>query len=39
MRLLLFISAFGILVSIGILIVVIIKARKDSLPPRLRRDN
>lgn len=32
MRLLLFVSAFGILVSLGVLIAVIIKARRDEAP-------
>jgi hypothetical protein len=39
MRLLLFVSAFGILVSLGVLIAVIIKAKKSETPPRLRRDD
>lgn len=34
MRLLLFVSAFGILVSIAVLIVVIMKAKKDETPPQ-----
>ena len=36
MRLLLFVSAFGILVSIAVLIVVIIKAKKDEAPPKAK---
>ena len=36
MRLLLFVSAFCILVSIAVLIVVIMKAKKDETPPRIR---
>ncbi len=39
MRLLLFVSAFGILISLAVLIVVIIKAKKDVTPPRMRRDD
>jgi hypothetical protein len=39
MRLLLFVSVFGILVSVGILIVVIIKAKKDTTPPKIHKDN
>jgi hypothetical protein len=34
---LLFVSAFGILVSIGVLIMVLIKAKKDETPPRLKK--
>lgn len=34
MRLLMFVSAFGILVSIAVLIIVIIKARKEGQPPK-----
>ena len=34
MRLLLFVSAFGILISLAVLIIVIIKAKKDDLPPK-----
>ncbi len=37
MRLLLFVSAFGILLSIAVLIGVIIKARKDAAPPAPRK--
>jgi hypothetical protein len=36
MRLLLFVSVFGILVSIAVLIVVIIKAKKDEIPPKTK---
>jgi hypothetical protein len=36
MRLLLFVSAFGILISLAVLIIVIMKAKKDSTPPKLR---
>jgi preprotein translocase subunit SecG len=34
MRLLLFVSAFGILVSIAVLIVVLMQAKKNGPPPR-----
>jgi preprotein translocase subunit SecG len=38
MRLLLFVSVFGILVSIAVLIVVLIKAKKDAAtPPKGKR--
>ena len=37
MRLLLFVSVFGILVSIAVLIIVIMKAKKDSTPPKDRK--
>jgi hypothetical protein len=37
MRLLLFVSVFGILVSVAVLIVVIMKAKKDEAPPKIRR--
>jgi len=36
MRHLLFVSAFGILISVAVLIVVIIKARKDDAPPKMK---
>lgn len=36
MKLLLFVSALGILISIAVLIMVLIKARKDETPPRIR---
>jgi hypothetical protein len=36
MRLLLFVSAFGILISLAVLIIVIIKAKKDDAPPKLK---
>ena len=36
MRLLLFVSAFGILISLAVLIIVIIKAKKNDTPPKLR---
>jgi hypothetical protein len=36
MRLLLFVSVFGILVSIAVLIVVLMKAKKDQTPPKVR---
>ena len=36
MRLLLFVSAFGILVSLAVLIFVIIKAKKDETPPKVK---
>lgn len=37
MRLLMFVSALGILVSIAVLIFVIIKAKKDETPPKVKR--
>jgi hypothetical protein len=37
MRLLLFVSVFGILISIAVLIVVIMKAKKDETPPKMKR--
>ena len=37
MRLLLFVSAFGILISLAVLIIVIIKSKKDGEPPKARR--
>lgn len=39
MRLLLFVSAFGILISIAVLIIVIMKAKKPDHPPRLPRED
>lgn len=36
MRLLLFVSAFGILISLAVLIMVIIKAKKEETPPKVR---
>jgi len=36
MRLLLFVSVFGILLSVAVLIVVLMKARKDETPPKLK---
>jgi hypothetical protein len=36
MRLLLFVSVFGILVSIAVLIVVLMKAKNDTTPPKGR---
>lgn len=36
MRLLLFVSAFGILISLAVLIVVIIKAKNDATPPKAK---
>lgn len=36
MRLLLFVSVLGILVSIAVLIIVIIKAKKDATPPKVK---
>ena len=37
MRLLLFVSMFGILVSVAVLIIVLMmKARRDDPPPKLR---
>ena len=37
MRLLLFVSVFGILVSVAVLIIVIMKAKKDDAPPKPRK--
>jgi hypothetical protein len=36
MKLLLFVSAFGILLSIVVLIMVLLKAKKDETPPKMR---
>ncbi len=36
MKLILFVSVFGILLSIAVLIIVIMKAKKDSTPPKMR---
>jgi len=36
MRLLLFVSAFGILISVAVLIIVIIKAKRNDSPPKLK---
>lgn len=36
MRLLMFVSALGILLSIAVLIIVIMKARKDETPPKVK---
>jgi hypothetical protein len=36
MRLLMFVSALGILLSIAVLIMVIIKAKKDETPPKMK---
>jgi len=39
MRLLLFVSVFGILISVAVLIIVIMKAKKDEreeTPPKMR---
>ncbi len=36
MRLLMFVSVFGILISVAVLIVVIIKAKKDETRPKVR---
>jgi hypothetical protein len=36
MRLLLFVSVFGILISVAVLIIVLMKAKKDGAPPRAR---
>jgi hypothetical protein len=36
MRQLLFVSAFGILISLAVLIMVIMKAKKDSTPPKMK---
>jgi len=38
MRLLMFVSALGILVSIAVLIIVIMKAKKDETPPKMRKE-
>jgi hypothetical protein len=34
MRLLMFVSAFGILISLAVLIIVIIKAKNQEAPPK-----
>ncbi len=39
MRLLMFVSALGILLSIAVLIMVIIKAKKDETPPKMKRED
>lgn len=36
MRLLMFVSVLGILISIAVLIIVIIKAKKDETPPKMK---
>ena len=36
MRLLMFVSVLGILVSIAVLIIVIIKAKKEETPPKVK---
>jgi len=36
MRLLLFVSVFGILVSVAVLIIVIMKAKRDETPPKIK---
>jgi hypothetical protein len=36
MRLLMFVSVLGILVSIAVLIIVIIKAKNDETPPKMK---
>ncbi len=36
MRLLMFVSALGILLSIAVLIIVIMKAKKDETPPKMK---
>jgi hypothetical protein len=36
MRLLLFVSVFGILVSVAVLIVVLMKAKRDEAPPKIK---
>lgn len=36
MRLLLFVSVFGILISVAVLIMVIMKAKKDESPPKIK---
>jgi hypothetical protein len=36
MRLLMFVSVFGILVSVAVLIVVIMKAKRDETPPKIK---
>lgn len=36
MRLLMFVSALSILISIAVLIIVIMKAKKDETPPKMR---
>jgi hypothetical protein len=39
MRLLMFVSALGILLSIAVLIMVIIKAKKDETPPKIKKED
>jgi hypothetical protein len=36
MRLLLFVSVFGILISVAVLIIVIMKAKRDEAPPKMK---
>lgn len=38
MRLLMFVSTLGILLSIAVLIIVIMKAKKDETPPKVKRE-
>jgi hypothetical protein len=38
MRLLMFVSALGILISIAVLIMVLIKTKKDQTPPKLKQE-
>lgn len=39
MRLLMFVSALGILLSIAVLIMVIIKAKKEETPPKIKKED
>jgi len=39
MRLLMFVSALGILLSIAVLIMVIIKAKKNETPPKIKQED
>lgn len=39
MRLLMFVSALGILISIAVLIMVLIKAKKESTPPKISKED
>ncbi len=36
MRLLFFVAVFGILVSVAVLIVVLMKAKRDQTPPKMK---
>jgi hypothetical protein len=39
MRLLMFVSALGILLSIAVLIMVLIKAKKNETPPKISKED